>query len=444
MENQTTKICFIEDDPIIGEALSLRFELDGHSYEWFQSGKQAYESLKNKHYSIVISDIRLPDITGEEIFLSLLADGINLPPFVFITGYGTIDQAVHLLKLGAQDYLVKPFKTDELIQKIQQLSHFQELRIDEFEPLGISQAMQNVESLLRRLVDKPVEVLITGESGVGKEYVARKLHYLENKEKPFVAVNCGALTESLLETELFGHEKGAFTGAVSAKRGVFEQAKNGTLFLDEIGDMPISMQIKVLRAIQEKSIVRVGAEKTIVIDVRLINATHQDLKEMIKRGEFRNDLYYRINTIEIKIPPLRERKMDIIWFAQRFLKEISERGGKQKFVLSPSARHALIEYPWPGNIRELKHVIERGCILANSGILTPDTLFGEAQMEFTREHVDKQDSLSDYLDECERLYIERAITSNDWMIQKTADFLGCSRKTLWEKMRKHNIKHSDG
>ncbi len=445
MALQSRKICLIEDDPIIGEALTLRFELEGYSFDWFQEGIPAYEALQKKSYAIVVSDIRLPDKSGEAIFRDLLQAGINLPPFIFITGYGAIDQAVNLLKLGAEDYLVKPFEPDELLQKISSLAAFEKIGVDNTESLGISPAMQNIELLLRRLAENPTDVLITGESGVGKECVALKLHASTYKENPFVAVNCGALSESLLESELFGHEKGAFTGAIATKKGVFEQAENGTLFLDEIGDMPPSMQVKVLRAIQEKIIVRVGGEKSIAVNVQLISATHHNLKELVKKGGFREDLFYRINIIELKIPPLRERKDDILWFAKQFLDDFREcHQGNQRYVLSAAAEQALIDYPWPGNIRELKHCLERASILSNGTILSPESLFGEAQLEINSEQAVLKHSLGDYVADCERRYIVNALSTHNWEIQKTAEFLGCSRKTLWEKMRKHDINRNDG
>jgi DNA-binding NtrC family response regulator len=296
--------------------------------------------------------------------------------------------------------------------------------------------MRAVEELLPRLAQSQTSVLITGESGVGKERVALKLHELRGADRPFVAANCGAFTESLLEAELFGHEKGAFTGAVRAKRGLFEQAEGGTLLLDEIGDMPLPMQIKVLRAIQERQITRIGGERPIAVNFCLIAATHQDLKERVEQGLFREDLYYRINVIQIRVPPLRERKEDILWLAGRFLEQAAQHGDERRLALTPAAERALVEHPWPGNVRELKHLLERAQVLATAPLITPELLFGNLS---TASAPQLLDTLGDYLAGHEREYIVRALESQAWQIQETANLLGISRKNLWEKMKKLDI-----
>jgi len=439
MTTNECKICLIEDDEIVGEALTTRFELEGYHFDWFKTAKAALISLKNKKYGVVISDIRLPDKTGEEIFNELINTGINLPPFIFITGYGAIDQAVRLLKAGAYDYLIKPFEVSTLLNKLRNLKACQQIA-NSNDSLGVSVAMQSIDEVLPKLANNSTTILITGESGVGKERVAIRLHQLAtgDDKQPFIAVNCGALTESLLEAELFGYERGAFTGAIRRKKGLFEQADNGTLFLDEIGDMTPAMQVKVLRAIQERQITRVGGEKSIHVDVRLISATHRDLKQMTTAGEFREDLYYRINIINIKIPALRERKEDILWLAHIFLSEYIASHPEQNKVLTPQSEESLINYPWPGNVRELKHCIERACILSTSHVLTPDVLFDELPvMEYDEQ---LYASLNKYLVACEHKYILKSLRLHDWQIQETANFLGISRKNLWEKMRKLDIK----
>ena len=435
------KICLIEDDEIMGESLIDRFDLEGFDHDWHRTGNDALAALRNRHYELVISDIRLPDITGDVLFKQLLGEHVRLPPFVFITGQGDIDSAVSLLKQGAQDYITKPFDLDALVEKIRNLSApVQDLGVG---GLGASLAMRQIEAMLERLGSSTASVLITGESGVGKERIAQALHQRTDSASPFIAVNCGALTESLLEAELFGYEKGAFTGAGRTKKGVFEQADSGTLFLDEIGDMPLSMQVKLLRALEERSIVRVGGETSIPVSIRLICATHQILQERVASGSFREDLYYRINVVELRIPPLRERTEDILPLAQSLLAEIAWARGRIAPGLTPAAEHALLNYPWPGNIRELKNALERASLMSDGRFISHDVLFDRPAPKLGAQQ-DVASSLRDYLSECERDFIVRALDACQWQIQSCADSLGISRKNLWEKMRKLGIdKESD-
>jgi len=433
------KICLIEDDEIMGESLADRLNLEGFSFDWHRDGSTARAALQAQNYALVISDIRLPDITGDALFEQLLSEHRCLPPFIFITGHGDIDTAVRLLKAGAHDYITKPFDLDALIDKINALM----VPGNGLGPaaLGQSQAMRRIEAMLHRLAASDASVLITGESGVGKERVAQALHQMTGATKPFIAVNCGALTESLLEAELFGYEKGAFTGAIRTKKGVFEQASGGTLFLDEIGDMPPSMQVKLLRALQERSIVRVGGETSIPVRIRLICATHQLLQERVNCGAFREDLYYRINVVELRIPPLRERPEDILPLARSLLSEIALANGKSPPGLTPTAEHALKNYRWPGNIRELKNALERASLMNDIHFISHDILFDRPAPRLTGQQ-DVASSLRDYLNECERDFIVRALDSHQFQIQACADSLGISRKNLWEKMRKLGIDKS--
>ncbi len=430
-------ICLIEDDEIMGGALALRFELEGHACDWHKTGAAALAALRGQNYGAVVSDIALPDMSGEALYLDLLESGGSVPPFIFMTGYGAVDQAVRLLKRGAVDYLLKPFEPDLLLDKLRELASCHEAGQTGADVLGVSPAMRAVDELLPRLARSQASVLITGESGAGKERVALKLHKLQGAERPFVAANCGAFSESLLEAELFGHEKGAFTGAVRAKRGLFEQAEGGTLFLDEIGDMPLAMQVKVLRAIQERQITRIGGEKPLPVDFRLIAATHQDLKSRVEQGSFREDLYYRVNVIQIRVPPLRERKEDILWLVAHFLDQAAHGGDGRRLLLAPSAERALLDYAWPGNVRELKHLLERARVLATGHLLTPELLFGETAPGTP---APPRDTLGDFLSGHEREYILRALRARDWQIQDTATLLGISRKNLWEKMKRLDIR----
>lgn len=309
--------------------------------------------------------------------------------------------------------------------------------------------MREIEQSIPRLSQLASTILITGESGAGKEHVAQLIHRhaRHDRNAPFVAINCGAITESLLESELFGHEKGSFTGAAKARKGVFEQAHGGTLFLDEIGEMTLNMQVKLLRAIQERVIVRVGGETSIPVDVRLICATNRDLKKMVEEGAFREDLYYRIHVIRLRIPPLRERREDILWFTQLFLKTCAQLSN-ESHSLSPRAERALLEYDWPGNLRELKHSVERACILSTSTTLEPEAFFDDAPKPPTKRASHDQDTsmaegtLAEQLRDVERKLILQSLTQNRWNYGNTAMALGISRKNLWEKMKKLDI-HAD-
>lgn len=431
------RICLIEDDLIVGEALSDRFELEDYHCDWFKTGSEAMKALSSKQYHVVICDIQLPDINGEEMFNRLKAAEIILPHFIFTTGYGTIDRAVRLLKMGAQDYLTKPLDIRALLKSIQSLCSQSQCNVTRETVLGISGAMRKIESLLPRISQNATSVLITGESGVGKERLARALRNLyDPKQKmPFVTVNCGALVESLLEAELFGYNKGAFTGAIRDKKGLFELADGGTLFLDEIGEMTPAMQVKLLRAIQERQIVRVGAETPIQVNIRLICATNQDLKKMVEFGEFREDLYYRIHVIHLNIPPLRERKEDIPWLAEILLAEWNAQNANQR-TLTPSAQQALLNYSWPGNVRELKHSLERACILTENAEITPELLFEQITAPPAEPYASFE-TLNEYIQGCERKYIQNVLRSHNGKIGETASSLGISRKNLWEKMKKY-------
>lgn len=445
------RICLIEDDEIMGESLCDRFGLENFSVEWQRTGLEALRAISNKKYDLIVSDIHLPDLNGEEIFTRLSGENRTLPPFIFITGYGSIDRAVRLLKLGAADYISKPFDLDLLVEKARLLcpeqndtSASEEIGAD---VLGVSPVMRGIEKSIPRLAKLASTILITGESGVGKEHVAKLIHRHARQDgnAPFVAINCGAITESLLESELFGHEKGSFTGAAKARKGVFEQAHGGTLFLDEIGEMSLNMQVKLLRAIQERTIVRVGGETPISVDVRLICATNRDLKKMVEQSTFREDLYYRIHVIRLRIPPLRERKKDVLWFTQLFLRMCAQLN-HENHVLSPTAERALLDNSWPGNLRELKHSVERACILSTSQMLEPEVFFDDVSSQPGGHHEESdapvEGTLTEYLRNCERKFILSSLEQSSWHFGNTAHSLGISRKNLWEKMKKLDI-HAD-
>ncbi len=440
------KVCLIEDDPIMGESLHERLVLEGFACDWHRTGAAALERLGQEPYAAVVSDIRLPDVSGETLFREAIERDKHAPPFVFVTAYGSIDRAVELLKLGAADYVTKPFDVERVIAKLRVLAG-----VGEGEPvvargeLGTSAAARRVEELLPRISERADTVLITGASGVGKERVAQILHRLGDAEgrAPFIAVNCAAVSESLLEAELFGHERGAFTGAIRTRRGVFEQAEGGTLFLDEIGEMTPAMQAKLLRAVQEREIVRVGGEKHIPVRLRLVCATNRDLQALVDGGRFRLDLFYRINVIHVRLPPLRERPDDIRWFARLFLAE-NARGDSSPKRLSIAAESALLAHPWPGNIRELKHAIERACILSKRPVIEPADLFEEPGADAPGALEEGDATLADYLQRCERYFILETLERHGWQIGATAKVLAISRKSLWERMRRLGIAAPEG
>jgi DNA-binding NtrC family response regulator len=443
--SNAVQVCLVEDDDIMGESLVDRFTLEGFSCDWHKSAQSAACDLKEKRYDVVVSDIRLPDRDGDELFEKLQAEQLYVPPWIFITGYGTIERAIALMKLGATDYVTKPFDLDQLVAKLR--AYIPSSPHDERLPtLGLSPGMRRIEDMLPRLATQSTTVLITGQSGVGKEVVAREIHRLDKlrASKPFIAVNCGGIPENLLEAELFGHERGAFTGAMRLKHGLLEQATGGTLFLDEIGDMPLAMQVKLLRVLQERTVKRLGGEQSIPVDFRLICATHRDLKKLVEQGVFREDLFYRVNVVHLRVPPLRERPEDILWYARRFLRDVAQQNAGPQKVLSPGAEKALLNHLWPGNVRELRHCIERAYVLTPGNTLDPHVLFDEEQacgdcgMAVNCVGVERP-TLSNCLEECERQYLLQELTRHDWQMTNTASAIGISRKNLWERLRRLNL-----
>jgi DNA-binding NtrC family response regulator len=430
------RLCLIEDDEIMGESLAVRFSLEGFEVDWCRTGAAAAEALARHRYAVVVSDIRLPDCSGGDLFLDLSARLPMLPPFLFMTAFGSIDRAVELLKAGAADYVTKPFDADVLVDKVRALAQdYGGAGEPDGDALGVSPAMHRIAESLPRLARHASALLVTGESGVGKEHVAQLFHrHAVGAGAPLVAVNCAAIPESLLEAELFGFEKGAFTGAAKAKRGYFEQAQGGTLLLDEIGEMPLHTQVKLLRVLQERQLRRLGSEAPIAVDFRLVCATHQDLKAMVEAGTFREDLYYRIHVIHLRIPPLRERPDDIRWFVRHFVDTFNRAHPEER----RRTEQALMSYPWPGNIRELKHAVERACILSPGPLLGAEAFFGNG-LEADQEDEALSPSLAEYLMDCERDYLRMALDRHGWHMTHTAEALGIARKSLWEKMRRLGI-----
>lgn len=443
----------VEDDLIMGESLADRFALEDYKVEWCTSAEDALDVLGRHDYRLVISDLRMPGMGGRELARQLRERLAAPPPIILITGYGSIGDAVEALKEGAADYITKPFDLNALVAKVAALCK-QPAVAGEVAPLGVSPAMRQLEAMLPRIAGRARTVLLTGESGVGKERVAQRLHELaaaDDAKKPFVAINCAALPEQLLEAELFGYEKGAFTGAHRAKPGLFELAAGGTLFLDEVGEMSLPVQSKLLRAVQEREVRRVGGRAPIAVDAAIVFATNRDLRAEVEAGRFREDLYYRVNVVHLHIPPLRERREDIAWLTQGFLAEQSRNLGGPRRSIDPPAMAAMTQMPWPGNVRELKHAIERACILSASPLLHLDDIAqGEHLLSASAAEAaplpasEPQDyDLTGYLQDAERDFITRALHAHEGRITDTAKALGVSRKGLWEKMKRLGVRGED-
>ncbi|EHK52646.1 Two component, sigma54 specific, transcriptional regulator, Fis family protein [Mesorhizobium alhagi CCNWXJ12-2] len=428
------RIGLVEDDPVMGGSIVQRLELEGWKVIWWQSGREAIAGIPPAAHALdlVICDIRLPDMSGETVF-NELARQPNSPPFLFVTGFGEVDQAVRLMRSGAVDFMTKPFEMDDFLKRIEsgRRTTSSGVRLKGYY-LGESPAIQHAEDLIHRYANHDLPVLITGETGSGKEVAARLLHQISPRAtEPFMAVNCAAIPAELLESEIFGHEKGAFTGAQQRHLGYAERAGKGTLFLDEIGDMPLSLQAKLLRLIEDGSLVRVGGETPIPFRARVVSATHRDLAIRGGTSGFREDLYFRLAVLPVEIPPLRHRREDITWLLDRFLANAVSRSDTRIRGFSALAEEAALTYAWPGNVRELRNRVDRAAALSTSEWIMPGDLFPE--------HASNAGSagflpLADVRDAAERRQIERALEETGGQIAKAAGLLAVSRTTLWEKM----------
>jgi DNA-binding NtrC family response regulator len=428
------RIGIVEDDLVVGGTLAHRLELDGYTPLWWQTGQEALDGISMQPPDLVICDIVLPDMSGEDVFLRALPR-LGGKPFLFVTGFGKIEDAVRLMKAGAVDYIVKPYALSDLLERIRRLLERQPRITGD---LGTSEPMRRVEALLRRVADIDSSLLIFGESGVGKEVVAQFVHQISTRaHEPFVAVNCGAIPNDLIESQLFGHEKGAFTSAQGRHHGYVERAGNGILFLDEVGELPMLMQVKLLRLVQERVFTRVGGETAIKTGARIVCATNADLGAAVAEGQFRRDLYYRINVIPVAIPPLRDRPDDILPFAQHFMQEFSEAFHRDVKGFTAEAEQALLKHSWPGNVRELRNCIERAVALSQAPRIGADALFASEPAEFDGAPSAK---LAEVRDRAERQHIRAVLADVDNRIEEAAKRLGVSRSTLFEKMRKLDIR----
>jgi DNA-binding NtrC family response regulator len=440
------KLLVVDDEKNIREGLAASLEMDGYSAVCAAGGDEAWGLYCRGDIDLVITDLRMPDMDGEELMRRILAETPGLP-VIILTGHGTIENAVSAMHDGAWDFLTKPVNLDHLSMLVKRALENRELvlRHRELEAdlersrlssnmIGKSAAMRKVFDTISRVAPTKASVLITGESGVGKELVADAIHELSpRKGKPLIKVHCAALSANLLESELFGHEKGAFTGAVSRRRGRFELANGGTLFLDEIGEVDQNIQIKLLRVLQERQFERVGGEETVETDVRLVAATNKDLKAEIEKGNFREDLYFRLNVVSINVPPLRERKDDIPMMAVSFLKEFAAENGKAIEGIHEKAYSRLYAYDWPGNIRELRNCIESAVVMCRKPVIAVADL-PPALQSSTDDEGWVRVPLDCSLEEDEKIIIKAAIGFHKGNKSKAAEVLGIGRKTLHRKI----------
>ena len=427
------RIGIIEDDLVVGGTLAHRLELEGYMPLWWRTGQEALEGLHTRP-DLVVCDIVLPDMSGEDVFLQALPQ-LGGKPFLFVTGFGKVEDAVRLMKAGAVDYIVKPYALSDLLEQIARLIKLQPRTAGD---LGTSEAMRQVEMLLRRVADIDSSLLITGESGVGKEVAAKFVHQISTRaDEPFIAVNCGAIPSDLIESQLFGHERGAFTSAQARHHGYVERARNGILFLDEVGELPMLMQVKLLRLIQERTFTRVGGETAIKTGARIICATNTNLEAAVAAGRFRQDLYYRINVIPVVIPPLRDRSDDILPLAHGFLRDFAKEFRRDVKGFTAEAEQALVNQPWPGNVRQLRNCIERAVALSQAPRIGVDALF---QAEAGDADEAPLATLAEVRDRAERQHIRAVLADAENRIDEAAKRQGISRSTLFDKMRKLDIR----
>jgi len=448
-ENKKENFSFlvVDDDEYILDSFSQLLSLKGYTSYTALNGKKALDILSKNKVDIILADMKMPEMDGMHLLKTVKGQYPDID-VIIITGYGAIDDAVEAMKHGASDYILKPFSLDEMIIKVVDICkkkkrYVKEKEVAEVTPrfpavIAETDVMEEVLKEVEIVAPTDATILITGETGTGKDVIARLIHSKSNRSnQPFIRMNCVELNEGVIESELFGHEKGSFTGAVSTKKGRLELADKGTLFLDEVGDIPLSTQRKLLRVLELKEFERVGGTKTIRIDVRVIAATNKNLPRMADKKEFRMDLFYRLNTVMINIPPLRERREDIIPLSEQFLMRFTEEGKRIKF--SKKVKDMLLSYNWPGNVRELKSTIERAVIFSRGGDVNLEKLFSEKDTLEELEGVFTLECPSLKLDDVEKSLLLKVLINAQWNIQHSARVLKISRTTLYQKIRKYGL-----
>ena len=443
------RVLVVEDEEIVRDILLNVLKEEGYRVDAVETGEEALKSLDSHLYDIVLLDLNLPGMHGMNV-LSAAPSVQTDAQFIVMTAYGTVDTAVEAMRLGAYDYINKPFRTEELVLTLQRAREEAELRREVAQlrrqtpqgptsrMVGRAPPMQRLMDLMERVAPTRATVLIQGETGTGKELVARGIHDLSDRaRRPFVAVNCSALPEGLLESELFGHMKGSFTGAIQNKRGLFEEAAGGTLFLDEVSTVSSAIQVKLLRVLQDRKIKRVGGRESVAVDFRLLAATNQELVQMVEDGSFREDLFYRMNVFPINVPALRERREDIPALANHFRLRFAEENGVEPPEIPPETLSRMMAYDWPGNVRELENFVERGVIM-HAGAKTipfdPPQALGRRpeRDQLTRARGDRWD-----LERLEREYILETLEETHWHQGEAAEILGINRRTLYRKLKKY-------
>jgi len=456
-------ILVVDDEPNYLVVLSELLRDEGYEVFTAASGKAGMEMVKEVDLDLVITDMQMPKMDGLQFLDAIKESHANLP-VIMITAFAEVDKAVAAMQAGAYNYLAKPFSNDELLININKAVHHYSLvkenrrlrkemlgRTGYSGMVGKSKQMQQVYELIEKVAPTPSSVLVAGESGTGKELVAKAIHFNSPRaDKPFITVNCAALAENLLESELFGHEKGAFTGAVAMRKGRFELADGGTLFLDEIGEIPLALQAKLLRAIQEKRFERVGGSTTLSVDVRIVSATNKELKEEVNKGNFREDLYYRLNVIYLGLPALRERQDDIPLLVDYFVKSMIDRLGKPGLEIEKDAMRLLVSLPWEGNVRELENTIERAAILCDDNTIRsedvqPESLGSDKQKAFGQDLdlaqvIPVDAGLNDVLYAIEDRMLNQALDDTSFVQARAAEKLGITKSLLQYKMKKYGIK----
>ncbi|WP_295904380.1 sigma-54-dependent transcriptional regulator [uncultured Bdellovibrio sp.] len=455
-----SRILVVDDEESIREFLEIMLKKEGYEVTLAEDGQKAKDLLTKKTFDMIISDLQMPHVTGIEL-LKHVKESYPDTVFMLITAFGTTETAVEAMKMGAYDYLTKPFKIDEVRLNIQNALRSRNLEVENrslkkelvkeysFQNMvGNSPAMHAIYDMVKRVSQTPTNVLITGESGTGKEVVAKAIHYNGPlKDRPFVTVNCGAIPENLMESEMFGHKKGSFTGAVADKAGLFEVADGGTLFLDEVGELPLTIQVKLLRAIQERVIRRVGATDDMKVDVRIIAATNRNLEEMVQKGGFRQDLFYRLNVINIKTPGLRDRRDDIPLLAGHFLKKYNERLGKNIGAISTEAMEILKKYDYPGNVRELENLIERTVALEGGATILPESLPPMVNTSSGRKMASSNEieigddgvDLDKVMGQIEKELLIKAIHAAGGVKKRAAKLLHISFRSMRYRIEKYNL-----
>jgi len=448
IDNADIRILVVDDEYSVRASLGRWFESDGFNVDTAASAEEAMEKLSKSTFNIVLLDVKLPGMDGLE--LNRRIHQVNQDMIVIImTAYASIEGAVDALKQGAFDYVTKPIDPENLTHIVRNAIEKQELKLENIRLrasvdsllstdfiVGESPQIKRVLDMVGQVAQTDATVMIRGESGTGKELIARAIHANSNRRYgPLVVVNCGAVTDTLLESELFGHEKGSFTGAVNSRKGKLEMADKGTIFFDEIGNITEKMQLDLLRVLETKEFSRLGGNRNLKSDFRVVSATNRDLEEAVRTGDFREDLYFRMAVFSIELPPLRAREGDVTLLTNHFLQEFTTSSGKDIISISPEAMKLIERYPWPGNIRELRNVVERAVVVCKGPQITPDHLsfpFGYSS----------QDADEESLESMERRHIKRVLDKSGWNISKAAQVLGIDRTTLYSKIKKHGIERS--